>query len=107
MMGEAQSSGIFSMLLPFIMMFAVIYLLIIRPQRKQKIEHEKMLHNLKVNDKVVTNSGIIAKIVSLKEDKNIVVLRIDEATNTKMEVQKSSIATVISNEEPKCLENSK
>jgi preprotein translocase subunit YajC len=83
-----QTPGGFGMLLPFIMMIGVFYLLIIRPQQKQKKEHQAMIESLKVNDKVITSAGIIGKIVAIKDDKNIVSLRIDEATNTKMEIQK-------------------
>jgi preprotein translocase subunit YajC len=95
--GAAPQAGgsMFGMLLPFIMMFAVIWLLIIRPQQKQKKEHQKMLENLKVGDKVVTGSGIIGKIVNIKDDKSIVVLKVDDTTNTKIEFQKHTIVGVL------------
>jgi preprotein translocase subunit YajC len=96
--GQAGGGSMLGMLLPFIMMFAVIWLLIIRPQQKQKKEHQKMLENLKVNDKVVTSAGIIGTIVSIKDDKNLVVLRVDEANNTKMEFQKNTIIGVVEKE---------
>jgi len=94
-----QAGNPITMFLPFIMMFAVIYFLMIRPQQKQRKEHQKMLSNLKVNDKVVTTSGIIGKIMTIKEDKNIVVIRVDETSNTKIEFQKHTIASVLEKEE--------
>ena len=91
--------SVFNMLLPFIMMFGVLYLLIIRPQQKQKKEHQRMLESLKVNDKVIMNSGIIGKIVTIKDDKNIIVLRVDETNNTKIEFQKGNVAALLEKEE--------
>jgi preprotein translocase subunit YajC len=96
---QPPQGSMFSALLPFIMMIAIVWLLIIRPQQKQKKEHQRMIESLKVNDKVLMNSGIIGKIVNIKEDKNIIVLRVDEATNTKIEFQKANVAAVLDKEE--------
>ncbi len=81
--------------IPFIFMFLILWLLIIRPQRKKQKEMEAMLNELKIHDKVITTGGIYGKIVNIKKEKNIVVLKIDEATNTKIEIQKNAIAGVI------------
>ncbi len=99
--GGAQQTSIFASILPFILMFGILYFLIIRPQRKKQKKHDEMVNNVKINDKVVTNSGIIAKIVNIKKDKNSVVLRVDDTTGTKIEFQKNSIAGIINNEEKK------
>jgi len=96
--GVATSSPM-SMLLPFIMMIGIVYLMIIRPQQKQKKDHQKMLENLKINDKVVTNSGIIGKITNIKNEKGIVVLKVDDTTNTKIEFQKNSIVSILESKE--------
>ena len=98
-LNAAQGGNALGMFLPFIMMIGVVYLMIIRPQQKQKKEHQNMLENLKVNDKVVTSSGIIGKITAIKADKNIIVLRVDETTNAKIEFQKSSVVGVLEKEE--------
>ncbi len=97
--GTAQPNMI-AQFFPFILMFVILYFLIIRPQRKKQKDHQQMLENIKVNDMVVTNSGIIGKIMNIKKEKNIVVLRVDETTNTKIEFQKGAIAGKI-NEEKK------
>ena len=94
----AQGSPM-GMLLPFIMMIGVVYLLIIRPQQKQKKEHQKMLDALKIGDKVVTSSGMIGKISKIKNDKNIIVLKVDDNTNTKIEFQKSSVIAILDSKE--------
>ena len=96
--GDA-GTGMLGLLFPFALMFGVLYFFMIRPQQKQKKDHQNLLNNLKVNDKVVTSSGIIGKIMSFKDDKNIVVIRIDETTNTKVEFQKHTIVGVVEKEE--------
>jgi len=78
-----------------VLMFAIFYFLIIKPQRKRQKEMEQMLNELKIQDKVITTGGIYGKVVNIKKEKNIVVLKIDDATNTKIEIQKNAIAGVI------------
>lgn len=91
------AGGIMSFM-PFILIFAVMYFLMIRPQKKKQQEHMKMLDNLQIHDKVITSGGIVGKIVGIKKEKNIIVLRIDETNNTKIEIQKSGIAGVLNDE---------
>ncbi len=92
---EGNSVNPLMQFIPFIFMFLIVWLLIIRPQRKKQKEMESMLKELKIHDKVITTGGIYGKIVNIKKEKNIVVLKIDEATNTKIEIQKSAIAGVL------------
>ena len=87
--------------LPFILMFVILYFLIIRPQRKRQKEHQGLIDNLKINDEVTTNAGIVGKIVNIKKDKNTVVLRVDDATGTKIEFVRSAIAGIVNDEKPK------
>ena len=89
-----------------LMMFGVLYLLIITPQQKQKKEHEKMLNSLKIKNKVITSSGIVGIITNIKDEKNIVVLRVDSTNNTKIEFQKSSIVAVLDSKDDDDEENS-
>ena len=74
----------------FVFMLLIAYFMLIRPEQKRRKEHKAMMDNLKKNDQVVTNSGIHATVVNVKE--STFVLRIDE--NTKIEVDKISIAHV-------------
>ena len=77
-------------LLPIILIFIIFYFLLIRPQKKQQDEHRKMVGGLKKNDEVITAGGIHGTIVNVKE--HTVTLKVDD--NVKVEVQKSSIATM-------------
>ena len=87
--------------LPFVLMFVILYFLIIRPQRKRQKDQQLLIDNLKINDEVTTNSGIVGKIVNIKKDKNTIVLRVDDTTGTKIEFVRSAVAGVIDNEKPK------
>ena len=55
-------------LLPLIVLFAIFYFLIIRPQQKQAKEHKAMIEGLTKGDKIVTSGGLMAEIVKAEED---------------------------------------
>jgi len=77
----------------FILLAFVIftfYLLMIRPQQKKYREHQQLLRNLKVGDKIVTSSGIHGFISKIRE--RTVILKISD--QAKVELEKSSIVTV-------------
>ena len=96
--GQAQGGGGGSMLIMMIGMFAILYFLMFRPQQKRQKEIQKMLDALKVNDKVITTSGIYGRIVSIKPDKNIVVIEIDDTNKVRVDFQRSAVAMVITPE---------
>ena len=54
--------------LPLIILFAIFYFLIIRPQQKQQKTHREMLESLAKGDKIITSGGLIAEIVKTEED---------------------------------------
>jgi preprotein translocase subunit YajC len=66
-----QTGGGGSSLLPFLIqivaIFAIFYFLLIRPQQKQRRQHEEALRNIKRGDEVVTAGGIVGEIVHIKE----------------------------------------
>lgn len=91
-MGQQQPGGLGSllgMLIPFGLMFVVLYLLIIRPQRQKESERLKMLSNVQKNDNVLTSGGIYGVVMQVKD--NEVTIKIDENNNTKIRVAKSAI----------------
>jgi len=75
-------------LFPLVLIFAIFYFMLIRPQRKQEKNRQNMINSLNKNDEVVTTGGIHGTIVNTKEKS--VTLRIDE--NVKIEIEKNSIA---------------
>lgn len=54
--------------LPLIVLFAIFYFVLIRPQLKQQKAHKEMLANLKKGDKVITNGGLICEIVKVEDN---------------------------------------
>lgn len=74
--------------LPLILMFAVFYFFIIRPQKKKANEINEMRESLKVGDKIITIGGIIGKIILVKEDYLVIETSSD---NTKFEIMKWGI----------------
>jgi preprotein translocase subunit YajC len=83
-------------LLPFVLIIAVFYFLLIRPNQKKQQHWQQMLANLKSGDKVTTTGGIRGTIISVKDD--AFQLRIPP-DNIKMEVVKTAIASVTTPEE--------
>jgi len=64
-----QGTGdIFGAFLPLIVLFAIFYFLIIRPQMKQQKEHKNMLEELAKGDKIVTSGGLICEIIKAEEE---------------------------------------
>ncbi len=80
--------------IPLVLVFLVFYFLAIRPQQKQQKEKLEIIKNLKIGDKIYTNSGIICFIQEIEIDKDVVKVKIDD--NTAMLIYKNSIAGLIS-----------
>ncbi|MCG7410349.1 preprotein translocase subunit YajC [Paenibacillus sp. ACRRX] len=88
-------SNIWSLLLPFVLMFAVFYFLLIRPQQKKSKTRNSMLSALKKNDKIVTIGGLHGTIVEITDD--TVVLRVNDVT--KLTFDRSAISHVSASSE--------
>lgn len=90
---QSSPGGMLSMLLPFILMFVVMYFLILRPQKRKERDRKALLSRVKKNDRVVTAGGIHGVITSVRE--NEVLLRIDDAKDIKVKLDRSAIAAVV------------
>ena len=77
----------------FIIMFVIIYFLMIRPQSMQQKNHQKLLENLKIGDKVITRGGIVGKIIDII-GKNKDKLIIESSNGTKMTIVRSYIISI-------------
>jgi preprotein translocase subunit YajC len=95
----AQAVGLDSLMsiLPFILIFVIMYFLILRPQRKQMKERQAMLANIKRNDTVVTGGGIVGKVTKVIDDNQ---LEIEIAKETKIKAMRSLVADVWVKGEP-------
>ena len=85
-----------------VLSLAMLYLMVILPQqrtaKKQQNEMASMLKNLKKNDRVVTSSGIHGVVLAASSDVPTVTIRIDDATNAKMTLNREAITTVFKEE---------
>lgn len=91
--GEKGGSLGIGALLPMLLVFAIFYLLILRPQSKRQKEHQRMLAALGKGDEVVTTGGIHGIIQRVNEKEGTVVLRI--ADDVKIEVDRAAIGRKI------------
>src|SRR5258708_19220815 len=76
-------------LLPFVLVIGIFYVLVFMPQRKRQKQMAEMVSALKTGDKVITSSGIIGTITSLKDD--TLMLRTGQVN---IEVQRSSVSAL-------------
>lgn len=96
-LAAALSPGLVSFL-PFILIIVVFWLLLIRPNQKKQQAWQKMLHSLKTGDRITTSGGIRGIILNIKDE--TIQLRIPP-DNIKIEVIKSAIASVTTDEAAK------
>jgi preprotein translocase subunit YajC len=95
--GSAGGADVIMSILPFLLIFVVMYFLIIRPQRGQAKKREEMLKAIRRNDTVVTSGGIVGKVTKVVDDHE---LEVEIAQNVKVRVMRSMIAEVRVKGEP-------
>jgi preprotein translocase subunit YajC len=87
--GGAESS--LMSFLPLILMFAVLYFIMIRPQMKRQKEHRNMLAAMAKGDEVVTNGGVVGKVTKVGE----AYVGVEISEGTEILVQKSAVTTIL------------
>ena len=87
----ADPMGGMGAFLPIVLMFAVLYFLMIRPQQKKAKEHKALLEALAKGDEVLTHSGIAGRLTKVGDD--YVTLEIAESIEVRM--QKQAVAAVL------------
>ena len=85
-----QEGGGILAFLPFILIMAILYFFMIRPQSKKQKEKEKMLSDLKKGDKIVTMGGIFGTVSGFKDSGRAIILKVDK--NTNLTLNKTAIA---------------
>lgn len=83
--------------IPIILIFAIMYFLMIRPQQKKMKEHAAMVAALRRGDQVITQGGLIGKVTKVKDDNEI---EVEIANGVKVRVVQSTINTVLNKTEP-------
>ncbi len=94
--GGGDAAGIMSFL-PLVLIFAVFYFLLIRPQQKKMKQHKETISTLRRNDKIVTGGGIIGKVTKVVDDNEI---EVEIAPNTVVRVARATVADVIAKSAP-------
>jgi len=82
---QTNSGGSIAMFLPMVLIFAVFYFLIWRPQAQERNNHSKMLNSLKKGDKIITRGGIYGKIVDVQgKNKNQLLMEVSDGYKIKI-----------------------
>ncbi|KKL65949.1 hypothetical protein LCGC14_2149870 [marine sediment metagenome] len=91
------AGGAFASFVPLILIFAIMYFLLIRPQQKKVKLHQKMVEALRRGDQVVTAGGLIGKVSKVKEDGEV---ELELAEGVKVRVVRATISQVLNKTEP-------
>ncbi len=83
--------------IPLILIFAIMWFLLIRPQQKKMKQHQAMVAALRKGDKVITQGGILGKVTKVKDDNEI---EVEIASGVQVTVVRSTITQVLSKTEP-------
>ena len=94
---DAGAGGAIASFVPLILIFAIMYFLLIRPQQKRVKEHRQMVEALRRGDQIVTQGGVIGKVTKVKEDGE---LEVEIAEGVKVRVVRATVAQVLSKTEP-------
>ena len=95
----AQSAGpsmIVSQLLPFVLIFGVFYLMLIRPQQKRAKQHKEMVSKLSRGDKVIISSGITGIVSKAIQEKETIEVEI--ATGVYVNLMRANVTTLLDKE---------
>jgi preprotein translocase subunit YajC len=88
--GGNQAGSMLQAVGPLVIMGVIFYVILIRPQQKKAREHADLLKAIKAGDKIVTSSGILGVVITVKE-KSVSI----RSADTKLEVLKSSIGEIL------------
>jgi len=86
--GQGSALGAF---VPLILMFAIFYFLLIRPQQKKSKQHREMIASLRKGDRVVTSGGLHGTITGITDD----VVTMEIAPKVRVKVSRGSVAGVL------------
>ncbi|MEO2167714.1 MAG: preprotein translocase subunit YajC [bacterium] len=91
MNGQAPAGGALMQLAPFVLILAVFYFLLIRPQQKKARETQTMLDALKPGDNIVTSGGVYGKVVKVQDAE----VALEIAPNVKIRLERSSVGHLV------------
>ena len=86
----------FAQFIPLLLVFVIMYFLILRPQQKKMSQHRAMVEALKKGDTVVTQGGLIGKVIAVRDDE----LDVEIAQGVKVRVVRGTVAQVLTRTAP-------
>ena len=95
--GAGGDGGMLMSLLPFVLIFVIMYFLILRPQQKRVKQHQEMVKNVRRGDTVVTSGGLVGKVTKVIDDDQI---EIEIADGVRMRQMRQMVADVRAKGEP-------
>jgi preprotein translocase subunit YajC len=95
--GAGGDGGMLMSLLPFVLIFVIMYFLILRPQQKRVKSHQEMVKNVRRGDTVVTNGGLIGKVTKVIDDDQI---EIEIADDVRIRQMRQMVSDVRAKGEP-------
>ncbi|MCS7236745.1 MAG: preprotein translocase subunit YajC [Thermoguttaceae bacterium] len=94
----AEGPSLFGLLWPIVAIIFLFWLLLIRPQQKERAKIAQMLANLKKNDRVITIGGIYGVVTNIRREADEVTLKVDDSSNVRIKVSLGAIARVLGQE---------
>ena len=92
----AAPENSFTSFIPLVLIFAIFYFLIVRPQSKKMKEHQALINNLKIGNKVITSGGIVGVVKDLFPQDNQVEVEIAEGVRVK--ILKNYVSDLVNSE---------
>jgi preprotein translocase subunit YajC len=91
------SDNMMVQLLPFVLIFVIMYFLILRPQQKRAKEHQQLVKNLRRGDTVITSGGLVGKVTKVVDDEQI---EVEVAPGVRVRQVRSMVTGVQAKGEP-------
>ena len=92
----AGGGAAFAQFIPLILVFLIMYFLIMRPQQKKMKQHRAMIEALKKGDSVITQGGILGKVMAVRDDE----VEVEIAQGVRIRVVRATIAQVVNRAVP-------
>ena len=95
--GAGDTSGMLMSLLPFALIFVIMYFLILRPQQKKVKDHQELVKNIRRGDTVVTSGGLVGKVTKVVDDDQI---EVEISDGVRVRQMRSMVSDVRAKGEP-------
>jgi preprotein translocase subunit YajC len=95
--GLGGDGSMFTSLLPFVLIFVIMYFLILRPQQKRVKQHQEMVKNVRRGDTVVTSGGLVGKVTKVIDDDQV---EVEVADNVRVRQMRQMLTDVRAKGEP-------